>query len=246
MADQTVATVCTWTPSNFINLADAVAWPVVVLILGAAVGIPLLRALKTLLAKRVLKEISAGASGVNAVFEAEQQVAATEITSVAASYRSVTLPEHMSVEHIRRTHAEHETPQSIELYNAIKHHMEALALPADEALDLLERDNAFLQQALFVHHVNKSLFRSQYIFLSEHLSEEKTLSLPEIKAYFERVQETSRSSFEGWDHIQYIAYLAKMRLIEEKDSGYKLTPSGSSYLKVMRKNPHLIDELSKL
>ncbi|ELV8719597.1 hypothetical protein QNE87_004250 [Vibrio vulnificus] len=233
--------VCNWTPQVLVELVKAVMWPLTVIILGFKFKTGISESLKRFLSRNNVAEVSASATGISAKFVAEKQV-----SEVKESTSSMVLPDNMTLESIRDSHAKSHTKFSETLYQNIKSHLDALKLEPLEQVELLSRDVSLLQSGIRYFEISKVLFRSQFNLLTVASTDDNFILKSDVKSHFEEVKAHVGDAFNEWDWIKYVSYLVTSGLLVDHNDGYQLTQVGTSYVQFMSRNPQLIDELSKL
>ncbi|WP_105738425.1 hypothetical protein [Cronobacter dublinensis] len=235
--------ICTWTPKLIVELVKTLAWPVVVILIGAGFYNKITGAIRFFFSKNTVSEVSASTSGVSAKFVTAQQSfdATPSVRSSAAD-----LPDEMSLEAINARHESYKTEFSEEIYQRITKHLNALKISGEEKIDLLSRDLSIMQSGLRYFEINKLLFRSQFNMLMKISNNAGFIRASEAVNDFEMTKALYKEAFADWDWIKYIAYPVSCGLMVEENNCYKLTVMGRSYLSLMAKNPQWIDELAKI
>lgn len=234
---------CDWTPAVIVELVKAVAWPLVILLIGMRFKGDIKSVFKGLFKGSTVTELSASASGITAKFEALKQ--ASEASDSRAPNVSA-LPESMSLEAIKARQATQETEFSRELETALRRHLSALQIGDDEKLDLLYKELAQFQSITRYLFISRVMFRSQYELFRHLRQRNDGMSERELQEYFESINLKSGGGLAGWDHVKYLAYPASNGVIEVKEGRYHLSAVGRSYVQFMEASPQLVNELSAL
>lgn len=234
---------CTWTPQLIVELIKSVVWPLTLLLIGLKFRSGLFESVRNFFSKNSVSEVSASASGVSAKFVAAKQSTESKESSGTSS---VSLPENMSAESIRKRHEQNKTDFSEELYKAIKTHLLALELSPEEEIEILAEEASQLQSAVRYFDINKILFRSQFDLFSIMSNNSDYASKEDIQSHFLEVKKFVGEEFIDWDWIKYISYPVSSGLLCDEGDGYRLTTLASSYVSFMSRNPQLVDELAKL
>jgi len=234
---------CNWTPQLIVEVIKSVVWPITILLIGLKFRSGLFESIRNFFSKNTVSEVSASASGVSAKFVAAKQ---SNESKESSGTSSVSLPENMSVETIRKRHEQNKTEFSEELYKAIKTHLSALDLSPEEEVEILAKEASQLQSAVRYFDINKVLFRSQFNLFSIMRDNSDFVSKEDIQVHFLEIKKLVGEAFIDWDWIKYISYPVSNGLVSDEGDGYKLTKLGSSYVSFMSRNPQLIDELAKL
>jgi hypothetical protein len=234
---------CTWSPENIVELVKALAWPVVILLASLRFESGVAESVRGFFSRNAVKEISAGSSGVKAIFEARRQI---EETTESGASKVGSLPEGLSVEAIRAKHAELQTELTEEFYAVVKRHSDMLEIPDQEKIELLLQEISHLQTAIRIFELNKVLFRSQYDLLRKIGKSQDGLAEGDLDGHFAIAQANSNGGLVNWDRVKYLAYPVSVGLIKIDRGVSKLTPLARSYLSIMDRNPQLVVELSKL
>ena len=232
-----------WTPELIVSLIKEVVWPITILVLGWRFRGSVTSALSNLFSKSKISELSAGATGVTAKFIAAQQSAESKEES---DVKTAVLPEGADYESLKSRHKEQNTEFSLDLFENIKRHIDALGVSDPEKIELLSKELSLLQAALRYLDINKVLFRSQFDLFNIMPEDGSTVPEIDLRHYFKNVADNNPEGLGSWDFVKYLAYPTIAGIIEYQDGGYKLTKLGHSYVKFMRKNLSLIDDLGKL
>ncbi len=232
-----------WTPEIIVNLIKEIVWPLTVLILGWRFRGTISNALSNFFSKNNMTELSATPTGVSAKFKVAQQSAET---NEPQNNRTSPLPENASFESIQKRHSEYTTEYSHEIYLSIKHHIETLDINDEEKINLLETEAALLHSGFRYYDINKVLFRSQFNLFNDYFFDKDEVSIDGIKEYFTLICSKYSEEYLEWDYAKYMAYPITSGIIEPSVNGYKLTKLGSSYVKFMKRNLQLINELPNL
>lgn len=246
MADEkqeVVIQVVSWFPQNIIDLIGHLAWPVVLLFLAWLAKDSLSGVLKKFLDNNNISELSAGASGISARFEAKDQGSDIDVSKIS---NMSTLPESANLDSIKEFHNKNETYLSADIYHGITSHINQLAIDDKESIELLAKDLSLAYASLNFNTYNRVLFRTQYDFFSGYMSENSNITEEELRDYFKSVVAEFPDKYKGWDHLKYIAYPISEGLIECTDGTYNLTKKGLSYIEFMKKNVNLISALSPI
>lgn len=241
--NETSLQVSDWSPELIIDLFSEIAWPIVVLILGWKFRGSISNAVSIFLNRNDVTEVSAGATGVTAKFKAAQQKA--EITEENSPSNNIT-PIGGDYDSVVEKHKQQTTEFSDELYESIKAHLDALNIDDASKIDLLSKEASILQATLRFNFINQVLFRSQFDLFNLMPEDGSVITDQELQKYFNKVTSNNPEGFEGWDLVKYLSYPASIGMIEYHDNGYRLTKYGNSYIKHMRKNISLIDDLAKI
>jgi len=234
---------CTWTPKLFVGLMGEIAWPVIVLVLGWRLRGDIGAALSAFFSRHDVEEVTAGVTGIRTKFVATQQDPTHAETGISSPDL---LPKGGDYEAIKAKQGEISTEFSALLYLQITRQTNSLEASDGDKITLLSQELSLYQAATRFEAVRKVLFRSQFDLFSEQLFENKAISNIELNTFFEALPAKFPGAYTEWDSIKYMAFPVTSQLIENDDSGYKLTLFGRSFVAFMRRNPHFIDEMAKI
>ncbi|TDT43902.1 hypothetical protein DES49_0001 [Halospina denitrificans] len=234
---------CTWTPQVIVEIINALAWPVVVLLIALRFRSSIADSVRNFLSRNSVSEVSATTTGISAKFVAAKQSSETK-ESMGTS--SAALPESMTIEAIRDRHSKAVTELSEEIYEGVLTHLQALDLSSEEEREILAKEISLLQSAIQFSDINKVLFRSQFNLFSIMSENNNYISREGLQKHFDEIKKFVGDGFEGWDWVKYVSYPVSTGLLVDECGGYTLSKLGRSYLNFMSRNPQLIDDLAKL
>jgi hypothetical protein len=228
-----------WTPEVIVNLIKEIIWPITVLLLGWHFRGNISNIISNFFTKNNITELNASPTGISAKFKTTQQNAETNerITNSPSS-----LPENLDFDSIKAKHLEFTTEYSKEIYLNIKKHIDILNINDKQKIDLLETEVALIQSSLRYYDINKVLFRSQFDLFNDYFYGKGEVTIEQIKQYYNLIN----YKFVDWDYAKYMAFPISTGIVESSTNGYKLTKMGISYIKFMRRNLQLVNELSSL
>lgn len=234
---------CTWTPQVIVEITKALAWPLVILMIGFRFRSGILESVRGFLAKNSVSEVSATTTGISAKFVAAKQSSETR-ESIGSN--SASLPQNMTVEAIKERHASAVTEFSEDVYEGISVHLRALDLPREEEREILSREISLLQSAIRFFDISKVIFRSQFNLFSIMAENNNFISKEGLQKHFIEIKNHVGEGLEGWDWVKYVAYPVSSGILVDENGGYALSKLGRSYVTFMHRNPQLIDDLAKL
>jgi len=230
-----------WTPEIIVNLISEIAWPIVVLLVAWNFKDSIVSGLKNFLDSNNPTEVSVGASGLTAKFEASKQ------TDLVKTPKTIDpLPEGQDAESIKKIHIERSTQYSLEILEKVREHVARLDLNDEDKIELLSTEVSLLQANLNYIDITTVLFISQYNLFNKYFYPQNILTNEEIEHQFKEVKTLHEVGYQDWDMTKYIAYPLSANLIEECDNGYKLTNFGMSYVMHVRNNPIFLDYMANM
>jgi hypothetical protein len=239
--DQIIQETINWTPEIIVGLVGETAWPVVILIIAWRFKESIASGIKHFFDRNNPTEVSVGAGGVTARFEASKQ---TE--SIKTQKPTEPLPEGQDAESIKQLHTERSTKYSLDLLKQVQEHVAKLEISDQEKIELLSTEVSILQANFHYIDITTVLFLSQYNLFNKYFYPQNIVAQEDIDNYFKEVKNLNVAGYEDWDVEKYLAYPLSNNLLEAYEDGYRLTKLGTSYVIHIRNNPGFLDYLAKL
>ena len=230
-----------WTPEVIVDLIGEIAWPIVVLIIAWRFKESIASGINKIFDRNNPTEVSVGAGGITAKFEASKQTESTKVPKPIDP-----LPEGQNAESIKKLQIERSTKYSLEILERVREHVARLDLDDQEKIELLSTEVSLLQANLQYIDITTVLFHSQYNLFNKYFYPQYVVSQENIDNYFKEVKTIHDTGYEDWDLEKYLAYPLSVNLIEKCEGGYKLTNFGTSYVIHVRNNPTFLDYLANL
>lgn len=226
-----------WLPDFIVGVLGEISWPLVAVFVVWKFRDGLMGSFRDFFNKNKVTEVSANHAGITAKFEAQKEVSSVSLEG--------DLQPDKDYQQAQEYHEHSKTDYSEEFYKSIRKIVASWQVPSEQKIDVLLKEVSILDQRVKFERINSVMFRSQFELFNLMPESGKPVPVEELQKYFDGLV-ADNSDLGEWKLEQYLQYPVSSEVLEKSDQGYSLTTYGKSYVKFMKDNPFLFDNLANL